>query len=360
MIRLQKHNWIGKPAIELAAIIMLPFMCCIFIFCLPASFLQNDLLPEYFWLFLVVFIDVGHVYSTLYRTYIDRSLVLSNKGLFFGLPLFLLVISILLHSTDPLWFWRILAYLAVYHFIRQQYGFLKIYSRKNTYSKSKQNVDTITIYAVTILPVIYWHFAGNRNFNWFIKGDFISFIQPELLLATQISFWLILLFYTLTEVGVILKNDSFNFQKNAILYGTGVAWYAGIIHYNSDIVFTLLNVICHGIPYMALVWIHGKKKHTAEGQPKFIFKLIYGQFSLFFFIVPLLLFAWLEEGLWDTFVWKEHTTVFPVFNFMQMSVSKSVLNILVPVLALPQLFHYVIDGFIWKLRNDKFQWTKIL
>ena len=74
---------------------------------------------------------------------------------------------------------------------------------------------------------------------------------------------------------------------------------------------------------------------------------------------PLIFFAYVEENFWDMFVWNEHGSVF--FGFKNFgALSKPILNIVVPILALPQLFHYVIDGFIWKIKNDKFEWAKIL
>lgn len=261
---------------------------------------------------------------------------------------------------NSIWFWRALAYLAVYHFIRQQYGFLRIYSRKNSYSKIKKILDSITIYAATILPVVYWHFSADRNFQWFLKGDFILGNQPHILFITLGFFWLILFIYTFSEIKILFNSKKINLQKNAIVFGTALSWYAGIVFFNSDIVFSLLNIICHGIPYMTLVWIHGKKNHSTIKEPGTFLKILYGQFSLLFFIIPLLIFAWIEEAFWDSFVWKEHAGMFPLFNLFHLEVSRILLNIIIPILALPQLFHYVIDGYIWKIKNDKFEWSKIL
>ncbi len=36
-----------------------------------------------------------------------------------------------LYSLGSMVFWRVLAYLAVFHFIRQQYGFMMIYRRND-------------------------------------------------------------------------------------------------------------------------------------------------------------------------------------------------------------------------------------
>ncbi len=360
MIKKLQHNWIGKPVMETIGILGIPFLCSLSLFFIPASVLQTEEIPEFMWLFLVVFIDVGHVYSTMYRTYVDKELVTKNKNLFFGLPLLLLVLSILLHSISGLLFWRLLAYMAVYHFIRQQYGFLKIYSRKNNYSKLKQRTDAFTIYAVTILPVLYWHFSNNRNFTWFIKGDFyLMNFDPLISQIIVFVFWLVIALYAISEIKETLSSGKLNVQKNSVVIGTALSWYIGIIYFNSDLVFTFLNVVCHGIPYMALVWIHGKKSNATKEKTGFL-KIIYGRFSLVLFLIPLLLFAYIEEGFWDTFVWNEHGAVFFSFKNSSVSLSKTFLNIVVPLLSLPQLFHYVIDGFIWKIRNDKFEWTKIL
>jgi hypothetical protein len=352
----QKHNWIGNPILETTGILLIPFFCIMIVFLLPESLLENDTIHEATWLFLIVFVDVAHVYSTLYRTYIDKELVSKNKGLFFGLPMILLAASVVLHSIDSLIFWRCLAYMAVFHFIRQQYGFMRIYSRKETVSRFKTITDSVTIYGSTFLPVLYWHFS-ERNFSWFVKGDFFKWDASSVIsLVILILFWSILGIYLITEIISIVKNKSLNFQKNMIVAGTALSWYIGIVHFNSDLIFTLLNVICHGVPYMILVWIHGKKSGASKNN---FVKLLYGRFSLLFFLIPLLFFAYFEEGLWDVLVWKDHSSLFP-FGSSDIHLSKSFLNIIVPVLALPQLFHYVIDGFIWKMREDKFEWAKIL
>lgn len=345
---------------EIAGILAIPFLCYLSLFFIPVSVLQSNDIPEVMWLFLVVFVDVAHVYSTMYRTYVDKQLVHRHKNLFFGLPLLLLLLSIILHSINAMLFWRALAYLAVYHFIRQQYGFMKLYSRKNNYSKTKQVIDAITIYGVTILPVMFWHFSNNRHFTWFIKGDFyLMDLHPQVSQIVVILFWMVIVIYVVSEIIESIKSKEINLQKNAIVIGTALSWYIGIVHFNSDMVFTFLNIICHGIPYMALVWVHGKKSNASTTHNSFL-KLIYGRFSLLLFLLPLLLFAYAEEGLWDFFVWNEHGAVFFSLGDSHFSLPKTLLNIVVPLLSLPQLFHYVIDGFIWKIRNDKFEWTKIL
>ncbi len=59
-------------------------------------------------------------------------------------------------------------------------------------------------------------------------------------------------------------------------------------------------------------------------------------------------FAYLEEGLWDGLVWREHGAVFGWFQALPDVSRAAWLAWLVPLLALPQSTHYVLDGFIWR------------
>jgi len=71
------------------------------------------------------------------------------------------------------------------------------------------------------------------------------------------------------------------------------------------------------------------------------------------FVGLLILFAYVEEGLWDGFIWKEHASVFSIFSGLPSISNDTILALTVPLLALPQSTHYVLDGFIWRMRKQK-------
>jgi hypothetical protein len=73
----------------------------------------------------------------------------------------------------------------------------------------------------------------------------------------------------------------------------------------------------------------------------------------------LILFAFVEEGLWDGLVWREHLRLFPMFAWLPQINGDAVLAIVVPLLTLPQLTHYIIDGVIWRLRTHP-EWRRTL
>jgi hypothetical protein len=69
--------------------------------------------------------------------------------------------------------------------------------------------------------------------------------------------------YATRELRQWQRTRTFNVPRNLLLAGTLVSWYVGIVLFNGDLIFTLLNVVSHGIPYLALVWAGGPKPDHA-------------------------------------------------------------------------------------------------
>ncbi|WP_254244085.1 hypothetical protein [Hymenobacter sp. BRD128] len=151
----------------------------------------------------------------------------------------------------------------------------------------------------------------------------------------------LLLAYAAREAWLYARTRRFNLPRNLLLAGTAASWYAGIVLYNGDLAFTLLNVVAHGVPYLALVW--SSRPAGAGGRGWWA-----GRYGLALFLGVIVLFAFLEEGLWDGLVWREHGAVFGWFQQLPAVAAPGVLRWLVPLLALPQSTHYVLDGFIWR------------
>jgi len=123
--------------------------------------------------------------------------------------------------------------------------------------------------------------------------------------------------------------------------------------------FTLLNVVSHGIPYMAMIWLDGSRQYAGpsvepqpsprvQPQPGVLLKKIFSRYGIVLFLGIIFFLAYFEEGLWDMTVWKEHVSLFSVFHLFGHRLHGNWLTLVVPLLALPQITHYVIDGFIWR------------
>lgn len=292
----------------------------------------------YTWLFLIVFVDVAHVYSTLFKTYFVKEEIRKRKLLYYGIPVLSWILGLILYQFGSLTFWSVLALIAVFHFIRQQYGFMRIYARyeQNGWSKS---LDGIAVYSATIFPMLYW-FKTPRAFTWFVENEFSWFRHvPDYLPAITFLYFLILIAWLSRTLYGIIRTGRINIPKTVLISGTYLSWYFGIVYFNDDLVFTFLNVISHGIPYIALIYIREIQQKRAHQQSRLsLFKSTSG---IFLFIFIILGFAFFEEFLWEILIWNEHFS-------LNLNVSLRWFQFLVPLLIVPQLTHYLLDGFIWR------------
>ena len=345
-----KQPWIKSPWFDGLYVLGPPFVALLVVMILPDRFKTTDAMPVIGWVALVVFVDVAHVYSTLFRTYFNRTRFLRQRFLFLIVPLICYLTGVLLHSIDGLWFWRCLAYLAVFHFIRQQYGFLRIYSRRENVPAWTRWLDTVVIYAATVYPIIWWHLTPDRHFNWFVDGDFIQADVVGVKFVISWLYGLLLVCYVVKEIWFYNRLRWINWPRNLLVVGTIVSWYFGIVQFNGDMAFTMLNVLSHGIPYIALIWVSDHQAPKAESPKTSPLALLTTQ-NWLIFLGFLVVIAYLEEGLWDGLVWREHTAVFGWFQALPVVTNDQVLALLVPLLALPQMTHYVLDGFIWRSKD---------
>ncbi|HET9056660.1 MAG TPA: hypothetical protein VFN30_07425 [Chitinophagaceae bacterium] len=352
---MKKQPWLYNAFSDGAFILSPPFLSLLIVFLFPSLFTNSAGMPEIWWVFLILLIDVAHVYSTLFRTYFDKSMQQERSQLLIIIPLLCFASGVLLYSVSYMVFWRCMAYIAVFHFVRQQYGFMRLYGRKEIQTKLFLWIDKITIYTATIYPIIFWHLSTPRNFNWFVDGDFYIFKSNLLLTVAGVCYGIILLVYACKEIYQVIKTKFINLPKNMVIIGTIVSWYFGIVYFNGDMAFTLLNVVSHGIPYMFLIWVYGKKNYANNTKGGTFLKKVFSKYGWLIFLGIIFILAYSEEGLWDLFVWNENRKIFDVINAASVNIDNRWLNIIVPLLAVPQLTHYVIDGFIWRISKKEVQ-----
>lgn len=351
-MRNQAQPWLYAAWADLLFVISPAFVVTGLVEIVPEAFSAGREVTPWMWLLLVVGIDVAHVYSTLYRTYLDPAARERHQWLLIAAPVLCWVGGAVLYSVGSLVFWRVLAYLAVFHFVRQQYGFLRLYARRDSSPEWMRRLEAAAIYSATLYPLLYWH-THPRSFVWFIEGDFLRLPFPA---VARFGLWLylaILATYVGAEVWRSWRAGSVNAPKNLILLGTALSWYAGIVRHNGDLAFTVTNVVAHGVPYMALIWFYQRKQQravTSEPTRRFLARW-FRPAMIPAFLGLLLVLAYFEEGLWDVFVWREHLQFFGWISFLPPVDDEIVLRALVPLLALPQATHYVIDGFIWRVRE---------
>lgn len=338
--------WLLSPAFDLAAFLLPPLVSLAACAALAAAGALDQPVGPVPWLLAVVLVDVAHVYATAYRVYAEPAELRRRPVLYATVPLGCYAVGVALHAVSSLTFWRALAYLAVVHFVRQQAGWIALSRHRDgalplRWRRIDRLLDDAAIYAGTLYPLLWWHAHLPRRFHWFLEGDFAGGLPPALVRALAPVYLALGLLWLLRQVHRALVGHGIHVGKALVMLGTWATWYVGIVALDSDLAFTLTNVLTHGVPYLLLVWRYRTARHEPD-QPRTV-----RSFALFY--APLAVAALLEEGLWDRLLWHEHGMLFPLPS---VEPSAAALTLLVPLLALPQATHYLLDAWIWRMAQN--------
>ena len=302
----------------------------------------NEDSPDWTWITAVLLIDVAHVWSTSFRVYFDTAEFKRRFWLYLLVPVFGYAVGVALYSEGELVFWKALAIVAVFHFVRQQYGWVALYRRKlNETARWTWWIDAAAVYLATIYPLAFWMTQLPREFHWFVQKDFFSL--PILVEQILFPIYVVALAaYFAKSIYQYFTTGFLNIGKDIVVATTAICWYVGIVFFNSDYAFTVTNVIIHGVPYFALIYFYARVRRETAGP-------FYRAFSQnwVIFLTTLWALAYVEELFWHRGVWHERQWLFgDDWNWGTMKM------FLVPLLAVPQLTHYVLDGFIWRRKSN--------
>lgn len=308
--------------------------------------LDREPFPGWGFILFVVGIDVAHVYATLFRTYLDGAELARHPRRYLLTPALVYAAAVYLYAQSSLTFWRVFAYVAVFHFVRQQVGWVAVYrARSTTTARWDRLLDEVAVYSSTLYPIIYWHATlESRQFVWFVQGDFVLAVAlAQTLLPIVKTLWVIaLVVFFARHVFLAIERRTIELGKIVVVSSTAAIWYVGIVRTNNDFAFTVTNVVVHGVPYFGLLWAYGKAQLEQGGTS--LGREIVARGPLVF-LGFLVLVAFLEELLWDRLVWHDRPWLFGESGLV---LSEQVLTYVVPLLMLPQATHYVLDGMLWR------------
>jgi hypothetical protein len=290
--------------------------------------------PAWAWVLAVLLCDVAHVYGSFVRVYFDPHELARRPVLYLATPIFAYVGAACLYAQGDALFWRTLAYLAVFHFVRQQAGWVALY-RAKAGERDGRFTDLACIYLATLYPLFYWHVHASDHLYWMMPGDFFAWSGFAMLLPAVEVLWAIALCAYCVRAARAWQSGRPNPGKDMVVATTAFCWWIGIVYFQSDYAFTVTNVFIHGIPYLVLIYVMGR----ATGRPRRVFAKT-GAARLIFVVW---LCAFVEEFLWDHAAWHDHEWLFGGGFALD-----SLRPYLVPLLAVPQITHYVLDGFIWR------------
>lgn len=292
--------------------------------------------PYIIYVFAVILLDYGHVFSTLFRTYLDKEEFLKRRTLYIVTPLVCFLLAVWFHQLSPMFCLQIYMYFNIYHFVRQQYGWMRLAARKeNPQTAADVFWDKVIIYNVTLYPVLWWH-VHPTGFTWRDPAPYVSlpltWVEPWL----SALHWALIAAYVLRQGILTWQGKALNVSKHLIWIVTWCIWYPGIVLTQSLLVFALSQTITHGLPYLYLIYRYNSRRwQRAELRSR----LFHGR-GYFGYLLVILAFGYYAE-YWP----KIANTLGSDSSLLQSVLTASVL--------LPSLVHFALDGFIWKLREDK-------
>ena len=220
--------------------------------------------PEWTWVGAVLLVDVAHVYATAFRVYLDPAEFARRRWVYLLAPVLGYVVGVALYSEGAELFWRALAYLAVFHFVRQQYGWVAMYRARAGERERRRAMDRCggdlpgdglslgllaQPFAAVVLVVFAERFrgvagAGGGGCRAVVLGGVAMYAARSVYRGWLLGQW--------------------NPGKDLVVATTAICWYVGIVALNSDYAFTVTNVIIHGMPYIVLVyWFRNRRGDIA-------------------------------------------------------------------------------------------------
>ena len=335
------QGWLFGPGVDLSVFAGSALLSVLFVVAAPWLGAAGDT-PLWAWVLFVVCVDVAHVWSTLFRTYLDADELRRRPGLYLGAPLAAYVAGVGAYLASPGAFWTLFAYVALTHFVRQQYGWVALYARKARASPLERRLDAAAVYAATLGPVVWWHANLPRAFWWFVEGDFLSGLPRGAGTVALAVHAVVLAAWAGFQLVRVARGEGVQAGKVLLVAATWVTWFGGIVVAKDDFAFTVMNVLLHGVPYFALLFRYARGREAEGGYGVGGTLLRAGLPGFLLFLVVL---ALAEELLWDWLVWHERSTL---FGPSSLELEADLMALVVPLLALPQATHYVLDAFVWK------------
>lgn len=350
---LDRRRWIWSPGIDLAVFGGSALVALTLAALAPRFADEGGEAPIWAFVVLVIGIDVAHVWSTLFRTYLDRAELRRRPVLYAGVPVACFVVGFGLHAVSALCFWRVLAYVAVFHFVRQQTGWAALYRAKaGERDRIDRVIDDAAVYAATLYPIAYWHAHLPRAFRWFVDDDFVA--VPGLLAALPIlrGVWIAALaLYAVRAVARTIGGAAPNLGKHVVVATTAATWYVGIVATDGDLAFTAANVVVHGVPYVVLLWGVARARAAEPDASRAVATRIV-RAGVPAFVAILIGIAFFEELLWDRIVWHARPALFGgAASASAPPLSALGAAVAVSLLAVPQATHYVLDAVLWRRRD---------
>ena len=207
-----------------------------------------------------ILIDAPHVFGTFSRTYFDRAERSNRSRLLWGSLLFFAVGPIMVLAGAGLVFFFLAALWAYYHLVKQHYGFMVLYKKKNNDLAPVDNA----------LDRLLLLFAFNYPFVAFITLDPEAMVRvPKALQGGVNGLATILLVGTIVlaiawmgrQIQRAITGQPLNLPKYLLLAAAiPMHWIVLLTPMpHKPIAIVAILTIYHNLQYHRLIWFHNKK-----------------------------------------------------------------------------------------------------
>ena len=207
-----------------------------------------------------ILIDAPHVFGTFSRTYFDASEWKTRKRLMLGSLFFFVVGPTMVLLGAGFTFFFIAALWAYYHLVKQHYGFMVLYKKKNNDLAPIDNT----------LDRLLLMFAFNYPFVAFIASDPNAMVRvPAILRGGVNAIATILLIGTIVlgigwlarQVQRLISREPLNVPKYLLLAAAiPMHWIALLTPMPAKpIALVAILTIYHNLQYHRLIWFHNQK-----------------------------------------------------------------------------------------------------
>jgi hypothetical protein len=340
------------------------------------------------WFIWVVFIDTPHFYSTYLRTYFDREEFQARKRLligslawlfvgpaFIGISYLLFTLGVEAYKAPFVLFIIVFNLWAYWHVVRQHYGILALYKRKNNdFDDRDTRIDKVLLYGGLIAPFITFAIRHPEARDLFglpmafppypdgalFSSAFLSQLHWEhIVVFLSVTFMIIIsLTFFVRQLQRWRNGQVLNIPK--ILFFIALIPLYAYINYSPAvttaplIAFTAFVTIYHDVQYHAIVWFYSQNRYHKPGvdKKKYGLAVKLSQNFAIYALAGIAMAALLRVtgsflDITPGFAPIVMTTEMTLFG--DLSTSALLLSF---VIGIP-LHHYFVDQFIWRPSKDQ-------
>jgi uncharacterized membrane protein len=212
-----------------------------------------------------ILIDAPHVFGTFSRTYFDRTERRARKRLLIGSLLFFIIGPLMVLAGAGFVFFFLAALWAYYHLVKQHYGFMVLYKKKNNDLAPVDNaLDRLFLLLAFTYPFIAF-VANDPEAMARVPAPLhrgIGALAGVLLAATLI----LALAWIGRQVQRALRAEPLNVPKYLLLAAAiPMHWVVLLTPMpHKPIAIVAILTIYHNLQYHRLIWFHNKKYTTGD------------------------------------------------------------------------------------------------